>query len=540
MQTTNNDDEESYASFLNQQNAAQDDFQSEGLITNNEIDFSSHNKVTEGESFVKRSIKQGKYEQNLDKKYKEFKELENKLSLLKKEETAAFMAFHNDINNKKLREKYEDKSREVWEVELEMKNINRYIENGENQKQERLLIDKFNSLNHAFVSGLLRTVGEPFLYQWLDKNDKNKISKKKNAFGDVDYQELIQDTKLNNDEKSILSIYYFFGNLWNDYYWSKCKKDDCLTGKQQLEEASEMILKRKDVLAKLYLKYILFGFTDRHYANVLIDKKKGKTDVLEIDFDPHFEFGFKETDKYFLFDKQGRYGRETNITHMNEFFNDLQNKYPEEFKEIVKAITDQAGQYTMNNGTKFKDLIKNIAKFGHHLDIDKEVLEEFITANLDRFKEYIEFRIEEIKKNKPTNEAIKDALITSLEATKASITALDKKSVISECVGEYYQLTKTIDEIRNNISWLINQHLGKPKDKQKKLYWNKQGDGCKNGKLLNERCFLKGKSGYIKKINRKWDELLDNDKINYKTKLDDLKSFVEQLNEKEANSCCPF
>ncbi len=415
---TEHDDARSYANFLGYKNEAKDDFQSEGLATNM-IDFSANNSVIQGKEFVKRRMKQGKYEQNLDNNLDKFKELKEKLQVLERENWEALNERFDHLNNKELKKKYEDKKRELSDVKSKMENIYWNIKNGENQKQERLLIDKFNSLNHAFVSGLLRTNDEPFLYQFLDKNDGGKISKKKNAFGDVDYKKLMKDTKLNDDEKSILSIYYFFGTDWADYYWSEFKGDDGLTGKKQLEKASEMILKRKDVLAKLYLKYILFGFTDRHYANVLIDKKEGKTDVLEIDFDPHFEFGFKETDdKYFLFDKQGRFGREPNITHMNKFFNDLQTNSKEDFNQIVEVIKEQVNKYTLDK-EKFKDLIKNIAKFGHHLDIDKDELKKFVIENLEKFKIYSEFRIKNIEENeKYYDKDIKDVLIKSLKETK--------------------------------------------------------------------------------------------------------------------------
>lgn len=523
MQTKHNDDAESYANFLNLKNKAQDDFQQKNMI-----DFSAHNQVIQGQGFVKRLMKEEEEEQNLDKKYKELKELQNKLPLLKQEEMSASIAFHED-NNKELKQNYYDKRRQCNAVEYKISEIERDIELGLMQRLTRLSIDKLNSLNHAFVSGLLRTVGEPFLYQWFDKNDGNKISKKAGAFGDVDYQELIQNTKLNNDEKSILSIYNFFGNWWNDYDWST-------RGKQQLKEASGMILKRKDVLAKLYLKYILFGFTDRHYANVLIDKKEGKTDVLEIDFDPHFEFGFTETDKYFLFDKQGRFGRELGIKHMNEFFNDLQKK--SEFKEIVKAIKEQAEQYTMND-TKLKNLIHNVAKFGHHLDIDKDELKKFVIENLEKFKIYSEFRIKNIEENeKYYDKDIKDVLIKSLKETKKTLSELNIEQEIKQ-VDDYYNLTNSIDNIKNDISLAINQHLGKTDQKNyKKLFWDRKGEGCKDGKLLNERCFLNCKSGYIKKINRKWDRLLDDNNIDYKTKLENLQSFVKDLSEKETNSRC--
>ena len=171
---TEHDDARSYANFLGLQNEAKDDFQSEGLATNM-IDFSANNSVIQGKEFVKRRMKQGKYEQNLDNNLDKFKELKEKLQVLERENWEALNERFDHLNNKELKKKYEDKKRELSDVKSKMENIYWNIKNGENQKQERLLIDKFNSLNHAFVSGLLRTNDEPFLYQFLDKNDGGKI-----------------------------------------------------------------------------------------------------------------------------------------------------------------------------------------------------------------------------------------------------------------------------------------------------------------------------------------------------------------------------
>ena len=56
MQPKHNDDAESYANFLDQQNAARVDLQQQKSTTNNKIDFSAHNQVIQGKRFVKRNM----------------------------------------------------------------------------------------------------------------------------------------------------------------------------------------------------------------------------------------------------------------------------------------------------------------------------------------------------------------------------------------------------------------------------------------------------------------------------------------------------
>ena len=65
--------------------------------------------------------------------------------------------------------------------------------------------------------------------------------------------------------------------------------------------------------------------------------------------------------------------------------------------------------------------------------------------------------------------------------------------------------------IKEQIESAINQHLGKPKDKQKTLYWDRKG---KDGKLLNKRFFLKENAGYIRKINNYYDKMCKEGKQN--------------------------
>lgn len=67
------------------------------------------------------------------------------------------------------------------------------------------------------------------------------------------------------------------------------------------------------------------------------------------------------------------------------------------------------------------------------------------------------------------------------------------------------------ERIKEQIKSAINHHLGKPKDKQKELYWDRKG---KDGKLLNTRFFLKENAGYIRKINNRYDKMCKEGKQN--------------------------
>ena len=114
----------------------------------------------------------------------------------------------------------------------------------------------------------------------------------------------------------------------------------------------------------------------------------------------------------------------------------------------------------------------------------------------------------------------------------------------NEIVDNEHNAVNTLEKsntLKEQIAKLINQHLGKTDQKNyKKLFWDRKGEGCKDGKLLNTRCFLKSKSGYINKINDEWNMLLDDNKISYTDKLESLKTFVKKLNEKDTSGCCPF
>lgn len=78
--------------------------------------------------------------------------------------------------------------------------------------------------------------------------------------------------------------------------------------------------------------------------------------------------------------------------------------------------------------------------------------------------------------------------------------------------------------IREQISQAINQYIGKPADKQKKLYWNRKG---KDGKLLNTRFFLKENAEYIRQINNFYDDMCERGMQNDITALQQLLTLAQ-------------
>lgn len=130
----------------------------------------------------------------------------------------------------------------------------------------------------------------------------------------------------------------------------------------------------------------------------------------------------------------------------------------------------------------------------------------------------------------------------SIEKLKTQQNALSKisntvfKFGFEKAFSQIYKKDKNMD-LKKDIAEAINQHLGKPKNKQKELYWDRKG---KDKKLMNTRFFLKENAGYIRKINNYYDEMCKQGKQNNQEELQNLKSFVEKLNEKEMSGCCPF
>lgn len=429
------------------------------------------------------------------------------------------------------------------------------------------------NLNYAFTYGLLKTFGNPTQYQIILDNKKEKeqivASRRLIDFNDYfayNYKEHKMEYKKKIDDNNrIADIYNISCGLCSD------------------KDIYNIYLRNPDVVFDDMMKDFYVNLTDRQSANTMLNKTDRTTRPVEIDL------FFKDEDySAFFFNR-------TNISNLMLLSNYIDNKSSKREKaEYYDKLKEYINKYTLNTD-KINKLIENTTKFAFGLELEQEELVKFtynfLQHGLLETKKKIEFlkyfnnetydgkifnqkdyreRIrlnDKLKKDlPPANQQVIELLLKSLNEQKKDMEEFLKdekkcKTVIKKIVNEYYKLHEIIDRvdrtsleiekdviskdkkeqenIQHTIAKLINQHLGKTDpNNQKKLYWNKQGKGCKNGKLLNERCFLNCKSGYIKKINRKWDELLANNQIHYKEKLDDLKSFVKQLNEKEANNCC--
>lgn len=330
-------------------------------------------------------------------------------------------------------------------------------------------------------------------------------------------------------------------------------------------------LRNPDVVFDDMMKDFYVNLTDRQSANTMLNKADRTTRPVEIDL-------FSKYEKYsaFFFNITGI----RNLTLLSNYIDHKSSKG--EKAEYYNKLQEYIGKYTLNTD-KINKLIENTTKFAFGLELEQEKVVEFTynflqhglletkkkieyikwlkdeTYNKDVFNEKEKLQLNDEYKKEPLNMQVMDMLLKSLNTQKEAMEQFlknekDVKEYIGNVVNQYYKFHSIIDRFdrtsleiekdviskdKHTIAKLINQHLGKKDpNNQKKLYWNKRGQGCKNGKLLNERCFLNCKSGYINKINRKWDELLDDNNIDYKTKLENLQSFVKQLNEKEANSCC--
>ncbi|MBQ7537240.1 MAG: hypothetical protein IJT14_03925 [Rickettsiales bacterium] len=405
---------------------------------------------------------------------------------------------------------------------------------------------------------MLKTFGNPTQYQIILDNKKEKeqivASRKLINFNDyLEYQKEIDD---NNRIADIYKISY-----------GSCSDKDIYN----------IYLRNPDVVFDDMMKDFYVNLTDRQFANTMLNKADRTTRPVEIDL-----FCKGEDYSAFFFNRTGI----RNLMLLSNYINNKSSKgekaeYYDKLKEYIK-------KYTLNTD-KINKLIENTTKFAFGLELEQEKVVEFtynfLQHGLLETKKKIEFlkyvnnepydnKIfnqqdfwerkllnDDFKKklSQATNPRVIELLLKSLNEQKEAMEEFLKnekecKKYIGNVVNKYYKFHSIIDRFdrtsleiekdviskdKHTIAQLINQHLGKKDpNNQKKLYWNKRGNGCKNGKLLNERCFLNCKSGYIKKINRKYDELLADNQIHYKEKLDDLKSFVKRLNEKEANSRC--
>ena len=153
--------------------------------------------------------------------------------------------------------------------------------------------------------------------------------------------------------------------------------------------------------------------------------------------------------------------------------------------EIYRKIAEKESYYNLfkKNVKKLhqeeKDVISGIVK--------DNTLKEKLQNSILAFDKYLE------------NAAKPEAICNELYEKRLAEKLFKEKEKANQIAEEHER-----ERIKEQIKSAINQHLGKPKDKQKKLYWDRDG---KDGKLLNKRFFLKENARYIRKINNYYDKM---------------------------------
>ena len=405
-------------------------------------------------------------------------------------------------------------------------------------------VDGVNKLNHAFVSGLLRSFNDPWLYMW--NNGEYLVSPKKRGFPFGLTK--IWDGNFTTDMKNTALVYSTFSDKIDKS--DKNNVDSIIKGMFYL--LSNGGLKYNKIVADLLCKYFFLGFSDRRADNMVYDEKTNQP--IEIDFDAHSVNGGKG---YFLFhtdeqlEKRECYLQDC-FMYIN-FFPDVleklndenlgkdKNNFSEEkrnelrlgYESFLKTVQQKINDFTLDEN-KIKEIIKNTAKFGYRLDIGKKDLKEFILENLNKFKTYIDYRKAFLndKGDQFFKKDIKDMLSKSLKKSGQVLEkvgkSLDKQ--VNEIVDEYYQHRekddlKECEKLRKQIAFTVNQHLNKtdPK-KQKKLFWDRKGE---DKKLMNTRLFFKENAGYIRKINNYYDKMCKEGKQNNREELQKLLSLAK-------------
>lgn len=441
----------------------------------------------------------------------------------------------------------------------------------------RNTIDPKINIHFAFIYGLLKTFGNPTQYQIIVDGEqcKSVASKKLTSFDEVieyhfsgkiqDYKKVLKE-KPEEVKKRIADIYNSgYADTWSP-------SDEVMYG---------VYTRNPDVIFDELMKRIFVNLRDRKFDNVMLNNINKKPRLVDIDL--FFEEGYGNV---FLFDKMDEYS----VMSLSNYIDKQSNK--EQKKKYYDTLQKYIDKYTLDQD-KISKLIQNTTEFAFGLELTAEdVINstynylqhglsetkkkiEYIkwlkdgTYNKDVFNEKEKLQLnDKYKKDMPLNIPVMGMLLKSFNKQKEAMEQFLKnekecKEQIGKIVNEYYKLHGIIDnvdrtsleiaqeggtknvireekkkqeKIKDNITSLINIGLCKgPKDKQKKLFWERAYDG---GKLMNERWFFGCKSGYIKKINRECYRLFGDKTIDHTTQLENLELFVKELNEKEMNCRC--
>ena len=280
---------------------------------------------------------------------------------------------------------------------------------------------------------------------------------------------------------------------------------------------------------------LLFGMLDRKPDNTLFKYSKiGKIKLYEADNDDLIFLGH---DGNHLFNNDKFWRKQTILVYLNEL--KKQNDTDPWFKD---KIADCIKKFTLTED-KMKYVIKYTATQAYYLELDNEEVKSFLQQDLERYFKYLEylknydwhsltpFMKEEIKKFCEENQKI----IFGLSKDDCDKIIDD---VFEEQAKNKDMKEKRIKEIKQKIAKIVNSKLGKTyQKKQKKLFWERSGEGCKNGQLLNTRFFLKENAGYICEINNYYDKMCEQGKQNDIGELNNLLNLAKNAYYRPISAC---
>ena len=137
-----------------------------------------------------------------------------------------------------------------------------------------------------------------------------------------------------------------------------------------------------------------------------------------------------------------------------------------------------------------------------------------------------------LKDKQKINDILERAINDALYQYNSVKNTIKEGYVEKEMNTKIHQINEDmLEKKRKEINNAINNRLRK----QKKLFWDKKGEGCKDGKLLNTRFFLKENAGYIRKINNCYDKMCEQGDQN---NIDSLSSLLELAKSEPRRPIC--
>lgn len=331
----------------------------------------------------------------------------------------------------------------------------------------------------------------------------------------------------------------------NGYYFADiCRALDITGGGRSFVAMNSMdfqFIKKDDksmlqLIANLYTRAIILGMDDRKSNNFVYkyepknENKGGEITLHDIDISrAHDNFNGMDFTITPLF---------STLPFINENRdNYIDRKMPwlfaslnkEVFDELTKEIKERIGKTIPTKDDIDKIVRRTCRKLIRKTDGKqtllpskiKEILRAWINYS-NKIQSFISFykgKIYTLERLSTTSEeqhdfnekmlSIYDSITNAMnKTTKVLSNYLNNEQKINDILQKEaadalneYKLEKKRKEINDAINYRLR--------KQKKLFWDRKGEGCKDGKLLNTRFFLKENAEYIREINNLYDEMCE-------------------------------